>query len=178
MKNNNPMKYITAILLLLVMEPVMAQDDDVVTRFISQYEGRDDFTTVYITSKMFSLIAQIPEGEDEQDFMNIVRRLNGIRVLSSDSLQDAAGLYRKAIGTVEKDGYEDLMVVKDGSEETKFLVREKGDVISDLVMISGASHRFTLISLTGNLRLKDISKISKTMDIRGFDKLDKVDDKQ
>ncbi len=170
------MKLFATFILVIAAQAVFAQED-VVTRFFNQYEGKDHFTTIYITSKMFSMIAQIPEDENESDFMNLVRRLNGIRVLSSDSITDASAMYNKAIGMLDKNGFDDLMIVRDGTENIKFMVLEKGEVISDFVMLIGDINRFTLISLTGDLRLKDISKISKTMDIKGFDKLDKVQDK-
>ena len=174
---NRTMKFILTVFLFISVVVARAQDD-AISRLFRQYEGDENFTTIYITSKMFSLIAQIPEQEDEQDFMNIIRRLTGIRILTSDSLPDADKLYQKTANLLVKNGFEDLMVIKDGAEETKFLVHEKGEVISEFVMVSGEKNDFTLISLTGDLRLKDISKISKTMDIKGFDKLDKVKDKQ
>jgi hypothetical protein len=171
------MKTLLTLVMILAFHLAQAQDD-AIAKFFNQYEGDDKFTTVYITSKMFSLIAQIPEGEDEDDFMNIIRRLTGVRILSSDSLPAASGIYQQARNLLVKNGFEDLMVVKDGSEELKFMVRQKGEIISEFVMISGEPHRFSLISLTGDLRLRDISKLSKTMDIKGFDKLDKVNEKQ
>ncbi len=165
------------ILLLVFTSQVARAQDDVLAQLFDQYEGKDNFTTVYITSKMFSLIAQIPQQENEEDFMNIVRRLTGIRVLSSDSIPEGKKLYQKTVALLDKNGYDDLMIVNDGEDQIKFLVREKGDVISNFVMVSGGENKFTLISLTGNLRMNDISKISKSMDMQGFDKLDKINDK-
>ena len=165
------------VMLILIFHLAQAQDD-AISKFFDKYKDNDQFTTVYITSKMFSLIAQIPENENEDDFMNIIRRLTGVRILSSDSLPGGYSIYQQARDILTKNGFEDLMVVRDGSEEIKFMVQEKGEIISDFVMLIGGNHQFTLISLTGDLRLKDISKLSKTMDIKGFDKLDKIDDKQ
>ena len=34
---------------------------------------------------------------------------------------------------------------------------------------------FFLMSMTGNLQLEDISKLSKTLDIDGFEHLEKID---
>ena len=163
---------------LLFLPALTYGQDDVITRFFSQYESRKDFTTIYITSKMFSLIAQIPQDENEDDMMNIIRRLNGVRILSTDNSPEAEKLYEEAYRLLPKNGFEDLMVIKDGSEDVKFLVHEKGEVISEFVMISHEDNKFTLLSMTGDLRLKDISKLSKTLDINGLDKYDKNDHKQ
>lgn len=158
---------------LILLAPLSSKgQSDVITRFFSQYEGRDDFTTVYITSKMFSLIAQLPEDENEGDFMNIVRRLTGIRILSAENYSNAEKLYSEAYPLLSRNGFDELMVVKNGNEEIKFMAWEKGDAISEFVMLIKDDEKFTLLSMTGNLNLKDISKLSKAMDIHGLEKYD------
>jgi hypothetical protein len=164
-------------LLILASQPLLAQED-VITRFFNQYEGKDDFTSIYITSKMFSLIARIPEDENEDEVMSVIRKLNGMRILSSEKSPYSKRLYDEVIKVLPANGFEDLMIIKDGDEKTNFLIHQKGDIISEFVMLTGGDDNFTLISMTGDLRLKDISRLSKTMDIKGFDKLQKLDDKK
>jgi hypothetical protein len=147
-----------------------------ISKFINRYDGRDGYTIVYITSKMFSMLADIPDEEDEESMMNTIKKLTGVSILSTEDNPEAPGLFKEAYSLLPRNQFEDLMVVKEGDEETKFMVHQEGDVISELVMISGGEDTFTLISLTGDLRLKDISRISRSLDIRGFDKLEKVDE--
>jgi len=151
--------------------------DDVITKYFSEYEKRDDFTTIIITSRMFELIAQIPESEEEEDVMNVIRKLNGLKILTSSEYPQRAELSRKAVKIIEEKGFEELMIIKEGEEEIKFLIHEKDGHISEFVMlISGDDDGdFFLMTMTGNLNLKDISRLSETLDIDGFEHLDKVD---
>ncbi len=57
--------------------------------------------------------------------------------------------------------YEELMSVKEGRNTTKFLIKQKGDIISELIMISGGPSDNTLISIRGDLDLKSLSELSK-----------------
>jgi len=152
--------------------------DDVITKYFSDYERRDDFTTIIITSKMFELIAQIPESEDEEDVMNVIRKLNGLKILTSSEYPERADLSRKAVKIISDKGFDELMIIKEGDEEIKFLIHEKDGQISEFVMLIAEDEDgdFFLMSMTGNLDLKDISKLSKTLDIDGFEHLEKVDD--
>ena len=151
--------------------------DDVITKYFSDYERRDDFTTIIITSKMFELIAQIPESEDEEDVMNVIRKLNGLKILTSSEYPERAELSRKAVKIISDKGFEELMIIKEGDEEIQFLIHEKDGHISEFVMLIAEDEDgdFFLMSMTGNLDLKDISRLSKTLDIDGFEHLDKVD---
>ena len=163
------------ILGVFLILPGMAQED-AISRFFGKYEGREDFTTIYITSRMFGLIAQIPESEDEEDVMNIIRKLKGLKILTTDQYEGKNELYQEALKTLPKEGYDDLMVIKEGDEQIKFLISEKNGKISEFLMLIGGENDFFLMSMVGDLNLEDISRLSKTMDIDGFNHLEKLKD--
>ncbi len=60
--------------------------DDIFDR----YNGKEGFTSVYISSRMFSLLARI-DTEDEE-FRNLVTRIKSIRILSIDSTKNVSGI--------------------------------------------------------------------------------------
>ena len=69
------------------------------------------------------------------------------------------------------------MVVKEGRDITKFLIREKGDVISELLVISGGPGGNSVISIKGAFNLKNISDLSKEIGIEELKDLEGVDKK-
>ena len=69
------------------------------------------------------------------------------------------------------------MVVKEGPDITKFLIKHTGNTISELLVITGGPGGNSLISIKGNLNLKNISDLSKTMDIQELKSLDKIETK-
>jgi hypothetical protein len=166
-------KFCLLIVGILLIIPGIAQED-AISKFFSKYEGREDFTTIYITSRMFGLIAQIPESEDEEDVMNVIRKLKGLKILTTDEYAEKEHLYQEALKTLPKEGYDDLMVIKEGDEQIKFLISEKDGKINEFLMLIGGNDNFFLMSMVGDLTLDDISRLSKTMDIEGFNHLEKL----
>jgi hypothetical protein len=170
------MKKIVLILFaIILLNPCWAQDD-AISKFFGEYEGREDFTTIYITSRMFGLIAQIPESEDEEDLMNVIRKLTGLKILTTDDYKGKDKLYKEALTKLPKEGFDELMVIKEGDEEIKFMISERNGKINEFLMLIGGDNDFFLMSMVGNLTLDDISRLSKTMDIEGFEHLDKVNE--
>jgi len=170
------MKKLCLILLgILLIIPGMAQDD-AISKFFGEYEGREDFTTIYITSRMFGLIAQIPESDDEEDVMNIIRKLKGLKILTTNEYGEKNRLYKEALKKLPREGFDELMLIKEGDEEIKFLISEKNGKISEFLMLIGGEDNFFLMSMVGDLTLDDISRLSKTMDIDGFEHLDKINE--
>lgn len=169
-------RFIPILIIFLYALPSRAQED-AITRYFGNYENRDDFTTIVITSRMFGLIAQIPESENEEDIMNITRKLTGLKIITSNEYPDKLKLYNDASKLLKNKGFDELMVIKEGEEEINFLIDEAGGKIAEFIMLIGGQDNFFLMSMTGNLTLRDISRLSKTMDIEGFEHLDKVDEK-
>jgi hypothetical protein len=165
------------VIIIFMMNPGFAQED-AISKFFSEYEGREDFTTIYITGKMFGLIAQIPESEDEEEVMNLIRKLTGLKILTTDEYGERDQLYREALAKLPTEGFEDLMLIKEGNEEIKFLIAEKDGKINEFLMLIGGDDSFFMMSMVGNMTLEDISRLSKTMDIEGFKHLEKLNDNQ
>ena len=67
------------------------------------------------------------------------------------------------------------MDVKEGQDVTKFLIRQQGERISELLVISGGPGDNTLISIRGVLDLKSLSELSEGTGIKELKELEKVE---
>jgi hypothetical protein len=85
--------------------------------------------------------------------------------------------YSELSRKLDMSAYEELMVVKEGPNVTKFLIRQKGNIISELLVITGGPGGNSLISIKGELNLKTISELSKDIDIQELKSLDKIEKK-
>ncbi len=154
----------------------MAQSDPVGALF-DKYAERDGFTVVTISGRMFSMFSPKENGNKGAD--NVINKLNSIRILTvGDSLLNRnLNFYNDLAGKLDLSAYEELMVVKEGKDITKFLIREKGDVISELLVISGGPGGNSVISIKGAFNLKNISDLSKEIGIEELKDLEGVDKK-
>ena len=167
---------INAFILIMISVTAFAQKNPV-DKLFEKYSGKDGFTTVLISSKMFSMISDMKAMDDE--FNETMSNIESIKILTTedDSLIDPnVNFYKELEKDLSWDEYEELMVVKEKDQDIKFLVKEKKEVIVELFMVVGGEGNNALISIRGNIDLKNISKLSKSMNIEGFEKLEGVDD--
>jgi hypothetical protein len=149
----------------------------VVTKYFDQLEDNEEYTKVSVSQKMFSMFTDLEAGsEAEEEFLEAVSKLKGLKVIMADSLGDASTIYKQAVTDVNKAGYEELMSVKDAEENMMFSIKEKDGIIEELIMVAGGNKRFVLLSLYGEIDLKNISKIAQEMRIEGMERLGKMDD--
>ncbi len=144
-----------------------------VDEIFDKYNGKEGFTSVFISSKMFSLLARI--DKDDEAFRNLVTRIKGIRILSIDSASNRPGINFAAelLPKLNRTGYEELMTVKEKTGEVRFMIRETGGKIAELVMITGGKGS-SIVSITGDLNLKTIASLSGSMGIEELEGLEKV----
>ncbi len=170
-------KTILALALLFISAGVMAQSK-VISKYFDKYEDNEDFTKVSLNARMFSLLAELETGsKEEQEFVDAVSKIEGLKVLMGEQVANSASLYKEAIKDVDRAGYDELMTVKDAEENMKFSIKEKGGIIEELIMVVGGNKKFILLSLYGDIDLKKISSIAKSMDVGGLKNLSRINSK-
>lgn len=171
------MKKLTIVAIAIMCSLSSFAQDNAISKHFSSYLSDTAFTKVTVTSKMFSLFTEI-EGEDEaeKEVLEALSKLKGIKVIINENPADPYRLFTGAVSTVDKDGsFEELMSVEDGKENVKFLIRDKGSIINELLMIVGGNEEFLIMSLFGEIDLKQIAKLSRIMKMRGMDHLRVLD---
>jgi hypothetical protein len=155
---------------------VKAQSGPVEDMF-NKYSEKPGFTVVSISSKMFSMFAN--KDQENKNADNVINKLKSIKILTvEDSLLNKnLNFYTELSRKLDLSVYEELMVVKEGPNMTKFLIRQNGNIISELLVVTGGPSGNSLISIKGELNLKSISELSKDMDIQELKSLDKIDKK-
>lgn len=171
------MKYISIIIILFTGISSSYGQGDAIDKYFSKYKDDDRFTMVYVSPKMFSMFSKVAEGADEkidQEISDMISNLKGLKILTSDI--NAESLYQEAIKTINTNEYEELMTVRSEGDNVKFLVKDSdnGDIVQELLLLVGGDE-FVLMSFVGDIDLKTIGRLAKSMDIKHVDKLEKLD---
>ncbi len=148
-----------------------------VDEIFNKYSEKEGFTVVTISSRMFSMFAN--HDADNKDADNIMRQLKSIKILSvEDSLLNKNLNFYTELNKKEfLEAYEELLVVKEGADITKFLIKENGDKISELLVITGGPGGNSIISIKGDINLRNLSDLSKNIGIQELKGLDNINKK-
>lgn len=172
------MKKIIVIGVLMMAAVGVYAQGEAVSKFFGKYQNDDTFSQVSVSSKMFGLFTNMElEDKDDQEVLNAISKLKGLKVLAKEDARNARELYNEANKMLPKSEYEELMYVRDKDKDMRFFITEKAGKISELVMIASGSNDFMLLTLFGEIDLKQISKIGKKMDVDGLRDLERLNDK-
>ena len=162
-------------ILAMAMPSQMNAQNDAITKYFEKYMDDENFTVVYVSGKMFEMFAKIaPADEDMEDIKAVIKDLKGLRILVNE--EEGQKYYKEAIKKINTNEYEELMTIRSDGDNVKFMVKEKGDIIEELLLIVGGDE-FVLMSFVGKIDLAKIAKLSESidMDLDGLEHLEHLD---
>jgi len=172
------MKRVTIYVVLFLLGTLANAQNKAIDQLFEKYGETDGFTTVIISGKMFELASHLEdEGEDEDETMEMISKLKSIRILAMDGCEKPEGInfYDEVMELLEEEEYEELMVVKEKDQDVKFLVKEKDGIISELLLVVGGEDN-ALISIVGEIDLKQAHKIAKSLHGEHMEHFEKLKD--
>ena len=166
------MKRLTLILGIFAISLSMMAQKSVVNKYFEKYSDNNNFAKIIINQKMFSIFANFEgNNEEETEFMQTISRLEGMKIIINDSCENPAKLFKTVAAEIDEAGYEELMTVTDAEENVKFSIKEKDGIVEELIMLVGGNKKFVILSLFGDIDLKNISKIASGMKLNGMENL-------
>jgi hypothetical protein len=187
--NNNPMKNKLLVLVMAIMLlPMVGMAQDI----FEKYSDNSDVTYVSIKPKMFQMIAKMGinvEDPEAKAYMDMVKSITSFKTVMTENKMISADISKwvKSRST----SLEELMEVKDDGTEVKFYIKEGKDsdhvkellifvngidkVMKESVDVNGKQRRIetVIVSLTGDIDLNEISKLTDKMNIPGGKHLEK-----
>ena len=129
-------------------------------KLLDKYSEMDNVTSVSISKAMFQMM---PNFETNGlNLMNLKGKIEGLQILTTENNSIKETMRNDFKNLIGKD-HEELMKVKDGKTRATFYVKQKGDLISELIMLADTDKSFNVIRLSGNFTLQDIQEITKEM---------------
>ena len=171
------MKKLVILIVFSVLAGSLQAQNDAISKFFSKYADDQSFTVVNVTKRMFSLFSEIDaEDPESKEAMSAISKLDGLKVLASDDSTRTLALYKEALTLIPRKDYEELMTVRHDDQDMQFLIKDNGGKIEELVMVAGGNDGFFIVSLVGDIDLSQMSKISNSMNIDGFENFQHLDD--
>ncbi|MBN1790550.1 MAG: DUF4252 domain-containing protein [Bacteroidales bacterium] len=155
------------------------QAQSIMDKLFDKYSGAEGYTSVYISKYMFDMFRSNDASVKSDENMNeVISKLDCIKILVTDddpATPAPVNLYQEIMKVIPSSPYKEIMVVKEKDKDIKFFAREdKNRKIAELLMVIGGKDENVLISIQGDIDMKNISKLAKSMNIEGIENLEKM----
>ncbi len=145
---------------------------DAIEKYFENYMDDEDFSVVYVSPKMFKMVAKVVDEDTNKEIADVVKDLKGLRILKTS--KDSRAFYKEAKSKINTKEYEVLLTARDEGQNIEFLTKESGDIIHELLLLVGGADDFVLMSFVGDLDLNKLGKLAKSLDIDGAEYLEEL----
>lgn len=156
------MKRIALVIMMIIASNIVFAQA-FIDEVFSKYSGKPGFTTVIITPQLFKLLSFI--DKDDPELQKLSEKMNSLRILVSD--RKTAGFTNEVRGKMDKLNYLNIMEVIEGSQKVNFYIQQKGDMITDFLLLSVDDSEEVLLSITGNLKLDELTELGNSKSWNG-----------
>ena len=163
---------------VLVMSVWMAKAQSQFDKF----EDIEGVTSVIVNQKAFALMSKIGSESDEE-YLSLIQNIESLKVFATESMEVAQQMEAEVKKYLSSGKLEELMRVKDGGSNVIIYVKEgkSEDYVKELFMFvkdggENSDKESVIISLTGDIDLKQIAKLTEKMDLPGGEHLEKANE--
>ncbi|GHC52732.1 DUF4252 domain-containing protein [Ulvibacter litoralis] len=170
-----------AILIALVLAPMIASAQNA----FDSFEDEKDVSSVVVTKNMFKLLSKMDldsSDPEAKEYLAMVDNLENIKVFTTENPSVALKMDASVAKYVASSkGLGELMRAKDDKKTIKFYSKEgkSENFVSELLMhLKGnvdGKDMTVIMSITGNIDLKQISKLTSELKVPGSDELKNID---
>lgn len=169
-------RFIITLVLALVSQVLFSQN------VFEKFENNDEVTTVIVSKKMFEMMGKVKVDSKDpqtQQFLNLVKKLENLKVYTTSNLKVGAELKLAAEKYLKSANLEELMRINDSGKNVRILIKTgaKDTQVKELFMLiegSAKDKETVILSLTGDFDLNEISALTDQMNLPGGDELKKA----
>lgn len=136
---------------------------------LDKYEEMEGVDGVFVTQHMFELLSKIDvdaDGPDDESYESLIKSLTGMKVLTTLKSDIGVDMENDAKAYITAEKLEELMRVHKDGKNLKFYSKpgSADNKVSELFMVmtqkEDAAKRYVVLSLTGDIDLDEIGKVS------------------
>jgi hypothetical protein len=172
---------ISLALVIAVILPAMVSAQTAIDKLYERYAGEEGFTSINISPDMFNMLSDMDMGDSSgevKEAQNVMHQLKGLKMLvyepESGEISDFVKEVKDMIPSSE---YSELMSVDSDDSMVKFLVKKnKNGNVSELLMLVYEEDEAVIMSMTGDIDMKTISEIGRSLNMDGLENLEDLED--
>ena len=180
-------------IIAIVVAPIMSFGQQSV---FDKFEDMQGVSSVVVNQKMFKMLADIQINVDDpeaNELLAMIEKITSLKVLTTGDENISKQMNESVAKYLKTANLQELMRMKDGDQTVNFYVKEGKDDnhVKELLMFVNGLKELTkgqdvtingkkreietvVLSLTGDIDLKQISKLTSKMNIPGGQQLEKA----
>lgn len=150
------------IVLMFSMQSLNAQNN-AIDKYYKDFQNTHSLDVVTISNKMLPILVENKKGKEKDELTAIINKLTGLKMLSKSNPSNGGELFSSANSLLPKQ-YEVILTMNEKDRKVKcYTLDGSNGKISELVTVAFQWGRFIILSITGDIELKEIYKLTQNL---------------
>lgn len=152
-------KLVLSLLLIVASASAQAQTPGDLFRY---FKGAKDAEYVHLGKLAFALMRPFVKGEEDAGTRMAMRSIRSLKALDLDDCTDEVKhKFAQMAKNLKTSGYEELVRSNEGGERALILMRQKKNVIRELLILSFGDGNCSMVQFKGKIKPDDVEKLMK-----------------
>lgn len=155
-----------ALLSAIILVPFFAMAQSAsIDRLIDKYGGQDGVTIVNISPQLFQIMSAM-DVQEVEDAEFPFEKLSAVKVLSIENADILAGadFYNEVMSDLNTSDYEEVITVKDGSEDVHMWMKTAGQQILEFLLVVASPDEGVVVYISGDFNMNDIEGLASSFE--------------
>jgi hypothetical protein len=140
-----------------------------VRKFYNKYKHGQEVTSVKVQGWLIKSVLAFAEDFEGEELAKKITKLSVLVIENGNTVSKED--FNELVSDAKAEAFEDLMTIRESTTNVRFMIKENGTKIKNLLVLISAADEFVLISLECNLLWDDLQKID-FKDIKGGEYLE------
>lgn len=153
-----------ALLSAIILVPFFAIAQSAsIDRLIDKYGGQDGVTIVNISPQLFQIMSAM-DVQEVEDAEFPFEKLSAVKVLSIENAELLAGadFYNEVMSDLNTSEYEEVITVKDGSDDVHMWMKTAGQQILEFLLVVASPDEGVVVYISGDFNMNDIEGLASS----------------
>lgn len=153
-----------ALLSAIILVPFFAMAQSAsIDRLIDKYGGQDGVTIVNISPQLFQIMSAM-DVQEVEDAEFPFEKLSAVKVLSIENAELLAGadFYNEVMSDLNTSEYEEVITVKDGSDDVHMWMKTAGQQILEFLLVVASPDEGVVVYISGDFNMNDIEGLASS----------------
>ncbi|MDF1571673.1 MAG: DUF4252 domain-containing protein [Bacteroidales bacterium] len=134
-----------------------------IDRLIDKYSGQDGVTIVNISPQLFQIMSAM-DVQEVEDAEFPFEKLSAVKVLSIENAELLAGadFYIEVMSDLNTSEYEEVITVKDGSDDVHMWMKTAGQQILEFLLVVASPDEGVVVYISGDFNMNDIEGLASS----------------
>lgn len=161
------MKKLFFLLMIFTVQNTFAQNN-AIDKYYKDFQQKKSLDVISLASKMLPLLIDDKQGKEKAELTAILNKFTALKMLLTSKASNGNDLFTTA-NTLIPESYETLLSIDESDRKVKcYTLENSAGKISELVMIAWQWGRFMVMSITGDIDLKEIYRLTQSINFSGL----------